>query len=224
MNASPGGIYTGTLNTGTVSDDLLGIVGENGDGFFYDNTNGAIYRMKVTTMGNALSGTFRGFAPSGSVFATGSSVETGTISGTDVQRSGITGTASTSAGSSSFSVQYVASHYEQAASLSAVAGKYVYTFSNGPTTDTVTFTVSSTGVITGSDTQNCSVSGSLSPINAAYNAYSVAVHSSCPGPINTSYTGIAAYEPAQSGNAPILTFEYDDGSTVALVRQINKQP
>src|SRR5512138_342568 len=97
QNASPGGIWHGTLSTG---EEVLGLVTESGEFHFITDTF-TQYFGTVETTGTSASGQFTGYTNVGYVFEDGSTRGSGTLAGTLQARSTFTATTSfrTSAGS-----------------------------------------------------------------------------------------------------------------------------
>jgi hypothetical protein len=219
-NASPGGVFTGTLTpAGTTTGDTLdGLITENGDGFLVDTTHPAVYRLTPTVSGDTLTAPFMGYEPKGSTFADGTTTETGTFTGTVQSRDAISGsyTAQSNA-SGSYSLSYVASLYQVPTPLTTLAGTYQFTLTSSTTTDTVTLTIDSTGALTGSDTENCTYSGTVTIPDPQFDAQQVKFSTTCDLLDKTSYTGLSTYRPATSSDAAMLILEFDNGSSVGAV-------
>lgn len=177
-NASPGGIWEGTLGTG---QQVIGLVTESGEFHFLDIDEFAQYFGTVSVNGNATSANFTGYAELGSSFADGTTSGTGSLTGTIQARSKFTANSTfrTSAGNSNpntIDLTYNAL-YDRDSSLATIAGNF---------TDLRTgsiVNVSSSGVAFSQNPDNgCVLNGSVSIIDAQFNAYRVQYsYSSCTG-------------------------------------------
>ena len=209
---TPGGIYAGTLNNSTTSatDQLVGLIDENGVAVFIDTTQPAIYRFTIGRGGSSFSSPFKGYAGGATTFPNGLQHSDGTVTGTIAPRSSITGSGTPTGGTpSSYSINYDKTAYETPAPFSISNGTYVFQIVT-KTTVTVTFTLDTSGNIVGSDTSGCNFTGTATIPVAAYNAYELLVSGSCSG---TSFTaaGLAAFTPANGATPAKITLEYDNG-------------
>ena len=177
QNASPGGIWFGTLSTG---EEILGLVTETGE-FHFITDSFTQYFGTVTTSGNSATGQFTGYTYIGYVFEDGSTRGSGTLTGTLQERATFTATTSfrTSAGndvSNSVSLTYDPL-YDRDSSLQTIAGNF---------RDIATGAIVSVNQNGEAFAQNpatgCVLNGSVSIINAQYNAYRVEyTYSNCNG-------------------------------------------
>jgi hypothetical protein len=85
--------------------------------------------------------------------------------------------------------QYDAAIYEQPSSLAAVSGDWTIRNLSGAVTGTLR--VSGNGSFSGSDSSGCGYSGTISMIDARYNAYRVNLNVSNCGVANGAYEGLA---------------------------------
>jgi hypothetical protein len=177
-NSSPGGIWRGTDSLSGLT--VIGIVDELGDLRFVrsDDTQ---FLGSVSVAGSAISGNIEGITEVGSYFADGSTHGSGTISGTVSERATLNVTISfrTDNGSmttSNFPLTYDPT-YDADSSLAAIAGKYAE-----PSTGSQ-FTVDGSGHVSGrEEAYGCTVNGSISIVDSAYNAYRVSyAYSGCSG-------------------------------------------
>ncbi|MEI6872644.1 MAG: hypothetical protein WCL08_10215, partial [Verrucomicrobiota bacterium] len=125
-SVSPGGIWEGTESVTGLS--IKGLVTESGDMRFI-RADGTQYVGSVVTQGNALTGTFTGYLPSGFFYTDGSNHGTGTISGQVNPRQSVTATTnfSTANGTKTTGTLSLSYNklYENGSSLSALAGTYI---------------------------------------------------------------------------------------------------
>lgn len=176
-NASPGGVWEGTLGSG---EQILGLVTESGD-FHFITEDGTQYFGTVNTNANNASAQFTGYTAAGFVFEDGTTRGTGSLTGTVQARSTFSAnsTFTTSAGntiSNSISLTYN-NLYERDSSLATLAGNF---------RDVVTGTIlniNSSGQAFAQNAANgCVLNGTASIIDAQFNAYRVEYsYSSCQG-------------------------------------------
>jgi hypothetical protein len=177
-NASPGGVWNGTDSISGLQ--VVGLVDESGDAHFI-RSDGVQYVGSAVTAGNSLSATFDGYAPVGATFADGSTHGTGTLTGTIAARVTINAntTFRTDKGSEANGTLYLTFNpiYNQASSLAIVAGNYTLAGTN------VVVTISANGALFSQDpATGCVVNGTVTVINASYNAYGVSAdYASCTG-------------------------------------------
>lgn len=160
------GFWLGVSGTGY---DLSVLILENGDFYNIFSSAGIAYGIDFGTLkasGTSLSGNIvEYYIPTNTSYA-------GTVSGSFVTKSAITGSASfpTLGYSSAFSGQYAAG-YETPATASSIAGTYTGNYYTGAP---VTMVVSSDGSVLGSST-NCSFSGTVKPRPSGKNVYNVSM-------------------------------------------------
>ena len=157
------GFWQGTSSTGY---GVAAVVLENAEtwGFYYSGSTTA------GVFNGTSSGTGSTFSASGTDFNFITRTATpGTLSGSVVSGSSINATVSDG---STLSLTYDSS-YLTPATLSSIAGNYTgWGVSKSTPSQSVVFTVSSAGAISGSVT-NCSVSGSITPRSSGKNVYNV---------------------------------------------------
>jgi hypothetical protein len=142
------------------------------------------YGLNDTVVGGAAGGTDTGTLAGTATAGTGLQSGTTTLAGTLTDNSG---------NSLSFTGSSVSADWDAAASLSSVAGTYTGSFTLASVSYAPSLTVSSAGVISGSDTggNGCTYSGSVAVADSSHNDYSVSLTSSC---FSTStYSGVGAY-------------------------------
>ena len=187
-DASPGGIWSGTDSTSGLA--VTGLVTEAGE-FHVIRSDNVQYFGTMSVSRNNVSGNFTGVTPVGSVFPGGSTTGTGTISGTVQER--VSASLATSfrpaggATSTSNLLLTFSSLYNRASSLATIAGNYL-----DPTTNAI-INVNSNGVVFSQDAvTGCVITGTISIINAMFNAYRVQYSfASCRAP-NTILNGTTA--------------------------------
>jgi hypothetical protein len=177
-NASPGGIWAGTSSTGGT---ILGLVTETGE-FHFLQDDGIQYFGTVSTSQNAISANFTGVTQIGTALVDGSTSGTGTLSGTVQERRSMSGNSTfrTALGNSTTSTITLTydNLYERDSSLGMIAGNYRDTATNA------VINVNGNGVVFSQDAvTGCIVNGTISIIDARYNAYRVQYSfSSCRAP------------------------------------------
>jgi hypothetical protein len=223
-NASPGGIWMGTESVSGLSDE--GIVDEAGQ-FHFIRSDGVQYVGTATTTGNSISANFDGYAPINTAFGDGSTHGTGTLSGTIVARTSISVTIQfeTDAGTSSSQTLALtfSSLYDVASSLATISGNYT-----DPSTGDV-ISVSSGGDVSWQDAASgCVGNGTVSIINASYNAYGVQfTYSNCTGAAaalnGVQFTGLGTLDNAVSPEQFLVGVNGAAGATTyAAVLGLNR--
>ena len=190
-----------------------------------------MYRISsLTTSGNSLQGTFVAYASGGVTFPNGKSSDTGSFSATFVRATSISGSATPdgATNSSSFSLQYQQSAYEQSASFATIAGTYNGNLENGAGgADGTTITVDSSGGWSGSSS-GCGLSGQVSIPDATRNAYELSGTATCSGTAAT-ISGVALHTSSSSllgslGLATVgLTLEFGSGSNLLWAGALTRQ-
>jgi hypothetical protein len=223
-NASPGGIWVGTLGTG---QDVLGLVTESGEFHFVDVNELVQYFGTVSVNANAVSSQFTGYAALGFGFPDGTTRGTGSLTGTVQARSTFTASSTfqTSAGTSTtnaINLTYDAA-YERDSSLATIAGNF---------RDLITgaiVNIDSSGVaFSQNPATGCVLNGNVSIINAQFNAYRVQYsYSNCQGVdaiLNgATLRGLAALDDRDSPELLLILVEGQLGSTgVAAIAALER--
>lgn len=160
LNGIWDGSYTSTV-TGKTCNDLQALI-LNGKVRAVSKSCDMVLVGNLTVNGNTASISFNSFSVSGSI-ANG----TGSFTGNFTVASVMTGTYSTSdKDSGNFTLNYNII-YENNSSLSKVEGSWEYNSGS----DWVTLGIDNAGAISGADNVGCAYSGSISPIDPAYNLY-----------------------------------------------------
>ncbi len=169
MNASPGGLWQGV--DGATGLTVLGLVTETGE-FHFLRDDGVQFFGALAVSNTTVSGMLTGVTPIGSTFSDGTISGMGTYTGALRERVTLNGSISfqTSAGQSSTStvnLDFLAL-YNRDSSLGTIAGNY-----RDPATNAVV-NVSAGGVVFSQDpVTGCIINGTVSIIDARYNAYRV---------------------------------------------------
>jgi len=205
VNASPGGIWTGTDQATGLS--LTGLITETGE-FHFIRSDDTQYFGTLSVSGSNTTGNLTGVAPVGYLFPDGSATGTGTFTGTVAARSSISGSVrfttqrgETTTGGISMSFNSV---YNQSSSLSKIAGNY-----RDPDTGAV-INVNSNGVVFSQDPlTGCVLNGNLAIIDGNYNAYRVQYSfSSCRSPYTrlngTTARGLGTLDTTSSPNRAVI--------------------
>jgi hypothetical protein len=211
-NASPGGIWRGTESVSGLT--VVGLIDESGELHFIrsDNTQ---YVGRVTTAGNSVTASIEGFTQFGYQFADGATHGTGSVSGSITARSSMnlntqfqTDNGTSSSGTLNLTFD---SGYNRASSLAKISGNYL----DG--SDTIT--VSSNGDIFEQDPNTgCVVNGTVSIINASYNAYRLQYSfSSCFGQAavlnGLQFSGLGMLDNTQTPEHAIIGVTAHSGAT-----------
>ena len=202
-NATPGGIWRGVDSVSNLQ--VIGLVDEAGE-FHFIRTDNVQYVGTATVSTDTISASFEGFTQLGSVFADNSDHGTGTVAGTVQARSTLslstqfkTDSGAVSNGTLDLTFDTL---YNRASSLATISGN----FSNNG----VEVTLSSNGTIFWQDPRtSCVVNGTVSIINATYNAYRVQfTYASCTGQdaaLNgLEFNGMATLDNTQSPEHAIV--------------------
>jgi hypothetical protein len=223
-NESPGGIWNGTDSQTGLS--VLGLATESGQ-FHFIRADGTQYIGQVTTSGMSGSGSFDGFAPLGATFQDGSTHGTGTVSGTVHQRSTFSATTqfTTDGGHSSSDTLSMTFNvlYNRPSSLATIAGNFTEMGSG------TVFSVNASGVIYAQDAASgCVLNGTVSIIDASYNAYGVSIgYASCVGAYavlnGLTLTGLGTLDNSVVPERAIIGLSGGSGTTrVALVETLSR--
>ena len=198
-NAAVGGVWTGEATISGEPSAMVGIVTEDGRGYFVSEMPDVVYWGTATTSGNQVVFALQGAGLLGWRFLDGSAGGAGSMSGTIVPRTTISANLSftTALGTSTtaaVSLDYVAD-YSDDSSLSLIAGNYADTFwlMDG------VFNIASNGELFYQDPlDGCVINGRFAIINSAYNAYNIEYsYSNCPAfPTfnGVTFRGLATYD------------------------------
>jgi hypothetical protein len=211
-NASPGGIWRGTDSTTALQ--VIGLIDEAGD-FHFIRSDNVQYVGTASVSGNSVSANFDGFTQIETVFTDQSTHGTGTVSGTVAARSTLTLNTQfkTDAGTSTSGSLNLTfdTLYNRASALATIAGNY--------SSDGSVVTVNSDGsIFSQSATTGCVVNGTVSLINATYNAYKVQFsYANCVGNSafenGLQFTGIATLDNTQLPEHAIVGATAKSGNT-----------
>jgi len=202
-DARPGGIWEGTV---FINDDPFGfeMVAVSTDDGEMRGVNGAgsIYHAHVNVSGATFSGNIRVFAEPGTTFTDGSTVTTGDLQGTIVERVEAEGTFTLDSGDTGSFVLGYDDLYERDSSLGLVGG--MWTDMSG-----TVFTVMADGSIFAQDALGCVYEGQTSIIDAAYDVYDVEVHVTQCGLYDGAYHGLGVLDD--------IAFEGDNDALVVIM-------
>lgn len=205
VNASPGGIWSGTDQATGLS--LIGLVTETGE-FHFIRSDDTQYFGTLAMSGRSANGNLTGVTAVGYVFPDGSVTGTGTFSGTVQARASMTGSVrfttqrgETATGGVTMNFNSV---YNQSSSLAKISGNY-----RDPDTGAV-INVNSNGVVFSQDSlTGCVLNGNISLIDGNYNAYRVQYSfSSCRSPYTrlngTTARGLGTLDTTSSPNRAVI--------------------
>ncbi len=232
-NADPEGIYVGTVTYMTAGTTLpiFAIVLKDGSAaaFVTDHTlpvnapvGYSLHGLSVKPTGASFSTSFTAFLPSGYTFPNGQPTSTGTLSGTIVPGTSMTGTVVSNLDTGSFTLTARTADYNRVVSLASTAGTYAYDsayYALGAehTFHTVT-TSDASGAGNASTNNGCTSTSSTTTLpDPQHNAYSTAADFVCTsGPSPLEFTALSAFFPAGTG-AGIVAPNAFTSDTVVLI-------
>jgi hypothetical protein len=214
------GLYTGFIVSPATPDgaEIAGLLDEQGQVTFLRLDGAGITLGSYSTSGSTVSMSATSYAAPGFANPDGSTITTISATAQYGEHDYITGTFSGGGTTGSVTLQYNPA-YDRPSSPNAVAGNYTWT-GNG---NTVSLSISAAGVMTGSDTSGCQYNGTITPIDAQFDGYSVTVTFSNCGTANGTYSGVgvvadyAAFGDRRGLNLGIRS------SSIALVRGFVRQ-
>ena len=225
-DSSPGGLWQGTITAGGATQQLFGLIAEDGRFHFFQE-DGVQYFGTLGVTGNQLTASFSGAPFEGTTFADGSIKGTGTLSGTIQQRSKITisatfTTANSTVTNATATVSYSAD-YDVDSAVATISGN----FTNAVTPGTDTLSITTAGVFSYNDAAvtGCMANGTISIIDARFNLYAVEftyANPSCTGGLSTrngvQFTGLATIDKTQNPSLMVLAVHGTvNGDPVALL-------
>jgi hypothetical protein len=182
--SSPGGIWQGIESVS--GRPVTGIVDESGN-FQFVRSDDLQYVGTATVSGTSLAANMDGILPLGYAFNDSSHHGTGTVKGTITARTSIqsnttftTDNNTPSAGTLNLTFD---TSYNRASALATIAGNFVDAVNK---TSTAVLSIDSNGVMFSQDSvSGCVLNGSVSILNASYNAYKVQFnYASCTGDLS----------------------------------------
>ncbi len=200
------GIFEGTLSDKASQQQtpVVAIIAEDGEGRV-SAQDGTFYRLNVFNSGYNSSGSFEAFSQ-GLLFANGQPTSSGSFNAAP-SSAGLNATLQYKSGDTATLALSFDQASDMASSLSVLQGSWTY----AATALTLNITVQTDGSWSGTDSANCSYSGSFSLIDANENAYAVHYKQTCNG-TDKSFSGLASYFPAQGSSPVQLRVFADDGA------------
>ena len=204
-----GGLWEGStfsdqagLNFGTI-----GVVTENNGAARFVNDQGQQFILSgVSGTGGNISATITAIAPIGFTFLDGSTVTTGTLTGTVVERASLDGDWSMNTGETGTVTMSYNNSYERGSDLARMFGTWVDSFG-------VVYSVDAVGDIFAQDAFGCVYDGAVTMINTSYNAYQVTLTvSNCPG-ADGNYSGLGVLTD-DLGMDDALVVQLDNGQLI----------
>jgi hypothetical protein len=237
-NADPEGLYLGTLHYAIAGTTLpmFAIVLKDGTAaaFVTDHVLAvnapvgySLHGISVKPTGASFSSSYTALLQSGYLFANNQPTATGTMTGTIVPGSSISGTFVSDSDNGTFQLAAMVSDYNRAATFATTAGTYAYDSPYRATTtspESVFHTVTTgSGDGSGSSTTNigCTSTGVTNTIpNPAHNAYLVTADFACAVPPNLyptlAFTALSAFFPAGTGAGIVGTSAFSVDTTVII--------
>ena len=181
-----GGVWEGSTfnDQAALTFETIGVVTENnGEARFVNDQGQQFILSGISGTGGSISATLTAIAPFGFSFLDGSTVSTGTLTGSVVERTSISGNWSLNTGESGTVTLSYNNLYERGSDLARMFGTWVDSFG-------VVYSVDAVGDIFAQDAFGRVYGGTVTIINASYNAYRVALTvSNCPG-ADGNYSGL----------------------------------
>lgn len=208
------GYYAGSFTQSGVIFDAEGAVSTNGRSIFASDAAARIYAGVLPTSGTAVSSTLRAYdvVYANSYSAVGTFSTTAAFNGTVSPRVSITGTSTSAGQSASVNLGFSAAVTDQPASLSAIAGTY-----RGIDTtagDSLALSITNSGAVTGSDSDSCTYTATLTAPSSTVNVYELnSVSIACPGEPTQTGTGLAV----KDGTSVLIAINSNDVAAVAYL-------
>ena len=179
-----GGIWDGTSTAGGQTVALAGVVTENGEGRFFDENGTQYIVSSISGNDGSITMNVMAVAQFGFVFVDGSTVTTGTLSGTIVERTSFNGNWSLATGESGTLSMTYDPLYDRDSSLAKLEGMWD---ENG--FGIATFAAD--GSFFEQDQFGCVFDGQATIIDPAYNVYAMTMAISLCGPgVDGQYSGL----------------------------------
>jgi hypothetical protein len=209
---NPGGLWLGSTfdNDTGLTFQAGGIVSENREGRFI-NENGVQFTLTgISGNDGAIQATIVAIAPFGSFFRDGSASTTGTLTGTVVERSSISGDWTLNTGETGTVTMSYQTLYDRGSSLADVASMWTDPFG-------ATWSIDGAGAMFSQDAFGCTYNGTIGIIDPMFNAYSlqVTVAGTCAG-IEGNYSGLAFTDDVVTGTGTndLLVIQMDNGDFI----------
>lgn len=218
-NADPSGIYEGTLTDPATQTQtpVIALIAETGEGRV-SGADGTYYRINVGTMGSGINGSYTAYS-SGTPLPDGGTSDVGSLSG-GVTQNGLDVTLTDQKGDIQDLSLNFDNTYNIPSSLPTLAG----TWSSSVGSYSLSVSIQSNGVFTGTDSNGCTYSGSFGLIDTSFNAYSENYTVSCSSGSDT-FSGLSNYVPASgagtNASPPQIQIYADDGAGNFLVSDLN---
>lgn len=207
-NANPTGVWEGTFTqSGVGTFELVGLI-SNGQIRFISLDAGVIYEGSLTVSGQNFTGSTINYEIGGEQFATSSltgTIQTGqSISGSFTSSNGDTGI---------ISLTYDPIT-DRGSSLTTISSNWGIAVG----ADSLTISIDSNGLLTGSDTDSCIYNGSVEIIDADVNIYGIDLDVSSCGPDNGVYSGFAVVtDNATENDALVIAVTSEDAVYIVVL-------
>jgi hypothetical protein len=204
-----GGVWEGStfINQGALTIETIGVVTENNDEARFVNDEGTQFILSgVSGTDGNISATITAISGTGFTFTGGSTVTTGTLTGTLVERTSLDGNWSLNTGETGTITMSYNNLYDRGSDLARMPGIWGDSFG-------VFYSVDAVGDIFAQDAFGCVYDGAVTIINASYNAYQVTLTvSNCPG-TDGNYTGLGVlFDDVGTDNAFVV--QLDNGQLI----------
>ena len=183
------GVWKGTIGSTTTGQtaSVVALTGHDGHSVWM-TTDGRAWHGQLPMHGDHFNATFMGYTYEGTPFPDGSNHGTAVMTIEHHSASVTSGHHAGSGDTGAFNMA-MSPMWERAASLSAVAGVYTRTTSNGYA---MTMTLDAHGQMTGSDSKGCVFNGAVTAPDPQHNMYEIDSHVSSCGTLDGHYTGMGA--------------------------------
>ena len=208
-DSSPGGLWQGTITAGGATQQLFGLIAEDGRFHFFQADDLVQYFGTLSVTGNQVTASFTGTPYEGTTFADASIKGTGTLSGTIQQRSQITinatfTTANNTVTNASATIRYSAD-YDVDSSLATISGNFTTAVPVGTPPGSDVLSITSAGVLTYDDTSvtGCMANGTVSIIDGRFDLYAIEfTYANCGGTLSVrngvQFTGLTSIDRVSS--------------------------
>jgi len=189
----------------------------------------SLHDLIVRPAGASFSSSFTALLPSGYRFSNGQPTSAGTLSGTIVPGTIISGTFASDLDSGTFVLNAMMSDYNRPASWPTIAGKYAYDSAYMANGVEASFHVVTIGNADGSSGSATATNGctSTSVVNTipdpTHNAYSVTAHFACSYSPDVVFTALQAFFPAGTGAGIIGPSAFTSDTIVTITDDVVDQ-